>query len=91
MHADAGGLKRLHLALLNKTGKMLKRAVIGRFRLCGKAAPGKLAAFEVIADAFAANPFPGAGRIGTRTGFEVFFLFALHFVLLTLLFSMGRG
>jgi len=45
MNADAGGLKRLHLALLNKTGKMLKRAVIGRFRLCGKAAPGKLAAF----------------------------------------------
>lgn len=64
---------------------MIERAVIGLFGFFGKTAAGELAAFQVITDAVTAHPLPGAGIISALAGFQVFFLFALHFVLLFIL------
>jgi len=57
---------------------MLERSIPGFFGTGRKAASGKLPAFEVIADAFAANTFARAGLIAAIAGFKVFVFMTFH-------------
>jgi hypothetical protein len=57
---------------------MLKRSIPGLLRIRRKTAPGKLAAFKVVADAFAANAFASTGIITAIAGCKVFILMTLH-------------
>jgi hypothetical protein len=57
---------------------MFEGSVPGFFGLVGKAASGKLAAFEVVADALTANPLARAGFVAAIAGFEIFFFLTLH-------------
>jgi hypothetical protein len=57
---------------------MGKRAIIGLFRFIGKAAAGKLAVFQVIAQTITAEPFTRTGFITAVAAFKVDGLFALH-------------
>jgi hypothetical protein len=62
---------------------MLKRSIPGLLSIGRKTAPGKLAAFEVVADAFTTDTFASAGIITAIAGGEVFFFTALHETLLS--------
>jgi hypothetical protein len=57
---------------------MLERSIPGFFGIGRKAASGKLPAFEVIADAFAANAFTRAGLVAAIAGCKVFVFTTLH-------------
>jgi hypothetical protein len=69
---------QLNLSFVDQTGKIFKGSVIGALPFPGKTAPRKLAAFQVVTDAVAADAFSGAGFIGTCTGCQIFFFFAFH-------------
>jgi len=57
---------------------MFKGPVPGFFSIIGKAASGQLATFQMIAQAFAADPFASTGVICAVTSIETFFFAAFH-------------
>lgn len=57
---------------------MFKRAIVGPFGGIGETAGGKLPAFEMVLQAFAAVPFPGTGFIRAIAVLFVLCLFAFH-------------
>ena len=57
---------------------MFERSVPGFFSLRGKAASGKLPAFEVVADALTTNALACAGLITAIAGCKVIFFLTLH-------------
>jgi hypothetical protein len=57
---------------------MLERSVPCFFSITGKAASRKLAAFQMVADAIAADALACTGFITAIAGFKVFFFFTLH-------------
>jgi hypothetical protein len=57
---------------------MFKRSIVCSFRILRETTAGKLSHVQVIGKAFAANPFSGAGFIGTVASLHVFFLITVH-------------
>ena len=68
----------LYLSRLDKPRKTLKRAVVGGLSLWRKAAGREFPHPEMIRNALAANPFPGARDIGTITCFKILLFIAFH-------------
>ena len=57
---------------------MFKRAIVGSFRVLGKAAPGELSHFQMIRNTLATDPFSGAGLIGAVAFFKVLLPITFH-------------
>jgi hypothetical protein len=57
---------------------MLEGAVIGPLGLPGETAGGELPASQVVLQAFAADPFLGAGLVAAIASLEVLVLLAIH-------------
>jgi hypothetical protein len=65
---------------------MLEGAVKGPFGRIRKATGRQLTHLQMVADAFTADAFAGAGLIGAVAGFQVFFFATFHeFVLFEVL------
>jgi hypothetical protein len=62
---------------------MFKGPVEAGLGVCGKAAGGKLPRPQVVGDALAANALLGTRFIAAVAFFEILFLSALHFILLS--------
>jgi len=62
----------------NQAGKMGKRAIIRLFCIIGKTAAGKLAVFQVVAQAVTADAFTRTGFITAVAAFKVDVLFTFH-------------
>jgi hypothetical protein len=65
---------------------MFEGPVEGPLGVFRKTAAGKLALFDVVFDALAADPLAGTGIVGAGTACKVPFLFAVNGILRT-----GRG
>jgi len=57
---------------------MLEGTVVGPLGVFGKTAGGELPALQMILQALAANPLPGAGFIAAIAALQVLVLFAFH-------------
>jgi hypothetical protein len=68
----------LYLAILHEASEVLEGAVIGGFPFCVEAATRKFSHPEMIGDALAAHPFPGAGVVGAFAAGQVFFFVTFH-------------
>jgi len=57
---------------------MLKRAIVGFFRVFRKAATGELSHFQMIGDTLATDSLSGTGLIGAVTLFKVLLSITFH-------------
>jgi len=64
--------------LSHQLGKIFKGTVIGFFHPVRKTASGKLAHFQMIANAFTADPFSRTGFVGAIAIVKILFFLTLH-------------
>jgi hypothetical protein len=68
---------------------MLEGPVVRLLRIFREAAAGKLAIFDVVLDALAADPLAGTGIVGAGAVCKVLFLPAIHDILRSDEFSIS--